>query len=330
MTTINSLKPQKNMNSEKPKNEINRRKFLQHTVKFAAAGMYLGAFGMPELFANEIINTGKGAAGIPDVKLNNGVKMPMLGFGTYGLSGEVCQQSVKEAISAGYRLLDTAKVYGNEEAVGRGIKESGIPRKELFVTSKLWVDDAGYETAKKGFEETLRKLQLDYLDLYLIHRPRGDVKGSWKAMEELYQAGKIKAIGISNFDPVQLADLLSYAKVKPVINQIETHAYFQQNNDFKVLKQHNIHMEAWAPFAEGRNGLFTDEVLTQIAKKYNKTTAQVSLRWHFQRGIVAIPRSSQKAHIVENLDIFDFKLADADMKAIEQLDLNKTQFPEWS
>ncbi|MFD1605436.1 aldo/keto reductase [Flavobacterium artemisiae] len=316
------------MNSQNPKNEINRRKFLQNTVKFAAAGMYLGIFGMPELFGNVLIEND--AVNIPDIKLNNGLKMPMLGFGTYGLSGEVCQRSVADAIAAGYRLIDTAKIYGNEEAVGSAIKQSGIDRKQLFVTSKLWVDDAGYENAKKGFEETLRKLGLDYLDLYLIHRPRGDVKGSWKAMEELYKAGKIKAIGISNFDPEQLKDLLSYAKIKPVINQIETHAYFQQGNDFKVLKNHNIQMEAWAPFAEGRNGLFTNEVLTQIAKKHGKTVAQVNLRWHFQRGIVAIPRSSQKAHILENLNIFNFTLDPTEMKAIEKLDLNRTQFPEWS
>jgi len=316
------------MSSQNQKNEINRRRFLQTSAKFAAAGIYLGMFGMPELFGNVLVD--KKIVQIPDVALNNGVKMPMLGFGTYGLSGEVCQQSVANAIAVGYRLLDTAKVYGNEEAVGRGIKQSGIDRKKLFVTSKLWVDDASYENAKKGFEETLRKLELEYLDLYLIHRPRGDVKGSWKAMEELYKAGKIKAIGISNFDPVQVAGLLSYAEVKPVINQIETHAYFQQTNDYNVLKQHNIQMQAWAPFAEGRNGLFTNEVLTQIAKKHGKTTAQVSLRWHYQRGIVAIPRSSQKAHIVENLGIFDFKLDNADMKEIEKLDLNKTQFPEWS
>ncbi|SMO47109.1 aldo/keto reductase [Flavobacterium nitrogenifigens] len=315
------------MNSQNQKNEINRRKFLQNTT-LAAAGIYLGILGTPKLFGNVLMD--KDAKGIPDVKLNNGLKMPILGFGTYGLSGEVCQKSVVEAISSGYRLIDTAKVYGNEVEVGKAIKQSGIDRKQLFVTSKLWVDDAGYENAKKGFEETLRKLQVDYLDLYLIHRPRGDVKGSWKAMEELYKAGKIKAIGISNFDPAQLADLLSYAEVKPAINQIETHAYFQQTNDYKVLKQGNIQMQAWAPFAEGRNGLFTNETLTQIAKKHNKTTAQVSLRWHFQRGIVAIPRSSQRAHILENLNIFDFKLDDADMKAIEKLDLNRTQFPEWS
>lgn len=315
------------MNSQNPKNEINRRKFLQHSVKFAAAGMYLGVFGMPELFGNVIE---KHAVNIPDIKLNNGLKMPMLGFGTYGLSGDICQQSVADALTAGYRLIDTAKIYGNEEAVGRAINQSGIDRKQLFVTSKLWVDDAGYENAKKGFEETLRKLGLDYLDLYLIHRPRGDVKGSWKAMEELYKAGKIKAIGISNFDPEQLKDLLSYAQIKPVVNQIETHAYFQQLNDYNVLKKHSIQMEAWAPFAEGRNGLFTNDTLTQIAKKHGKTVAQVNLRWHYQRGIVAIPRSSQKAHILENLNIFNFSLDQTDMKAIEKLDLNKTQFPEWS
>lgn len=313
------------MNSQNQKNEINRRRFLQNT---AAAGIYLSMFGMPNLFGNVLMD--KNAADIPDVKLNNGVKMPILGFGTYGLSGEVCQRSVVEAISAGYRLIDTAKVYGNEEAVGRGIKQSGIERKQLFVTSKLWVDDAGYENAKKGFEETLRKLGVEYLDLYLIHRPRGDVKGSWKAMEELYKAGKIKAIGISNFDAAQLEDLLSYAQVKPVVNQIETHAYFQQTNNYDLLKKHNIKMEAWAPFAEGRNGLFANEVFVQIAKKYGKTVAQVNLRWHYQRGIIAIPRSSQKGHIIENLNIFDFKLDSADIKAIEKLDLNRTQFPEWT
>lgn len=316
------------MNSKNQKNVINRRHFLQSTVKLAAAGIYLGVFGMPDLFGNVVAD--KDAVKIPDAKLNNGLKMPMLGFGTYGLTGDVCQRSVTDAITAGYRLIDTAKVYGNEEAVGRGIKQSGMDRKQLFVTSKLWVDDAGYENAKKGFEETLRKLGLEYLDLYLIHRPRGDVKGSWKAMEELYKAGKIKAIGISNFSPDQLTALLSYAEIKPVVNQIETHAYFQQQNDYNVLKQQNVQMQAWAPFAEGRNGLFTNEVLTQIAKKHGKTVAQVNLRWHYQRGIIAIPRSSQKEHIVENLNIFNFSLDQKEMKAIENLDLNRTQFPEWS
>lgn len=230
------------MNSQNSKNEINRRRFLKGT---AAAGIYLGLFGMPRLFGNSIPDIN--VVEITTVKLNNGVKMPILGFGTYALRGEVCQQSVADALAAGYRLIDTAKIYGNEEEVGRAIKQSGINRKELFVTSKLWVDDAGYENAKKGFEESLAKLGLDYLDLYLIHRPRGDVKGSWKAMEELYKAGKIRAIGISNFDSDQLAALLSYAQVKPVVNQIETHAYFQQGNAYDLLKKHNIQMEAWAP-----------------------------------------------------------------------------------
>lgn len=317
------------MNSQDHKNEISRRRFLQNSAKLAAAGIYINLFGMPQLFGNTIMDNDV-AAEITNVKLNNGIKMPMLGFGTYGLKGEVCQQSVADALSVGYRLIDTAKVYGNEEAVGKGIKQSGVNRKDLFVTSKLWVDDAGYENAKKGFEETLSKLGLEYLDLYLIHRPRGDVKGSWKAMEELYKAGKIRAIGISNFDSDQLADLLSYAQVKPAVNQIETHAYYQQGSAYKVLKQHNIQMEAWAPFAEGRNGLFTNEIFSQIAKKHGKSVAQVNLRWHYQRGIVSIPRSSQKAHIVENLNIFDFKLDQEDMSKIEKLDLNKTQFPEWS
>ena len=192
------------------------------------------------------------------------------------------------------------------------------------------MDDSGYDKAKAAFEVSLRKLGTEYLDLYLIHRPRGDVKGSWEAMEELYKEGKIKAVGISNFEPDQVAELMTYANVKPAVNQIETHAFFQQNTSHGVLQKHDIQTEAWAPFAQGRNGLFTNETLTAIGKKYNKTPAQVSLRWHLQRDIVAIPRSSQKAHILENLDIFDFELSREDMAAIAALDLNRTQFPEWS
>lgn len=315
------------MNTTDQKNGINRREFLQAGVKIAAVGVSIG-LGTSKLFGNELTKVDR--PGIGKVTLNNGLKMPVLGFGTFGLQGNVCQQNVADAISLGYRLLDTAKVYGNEEAVGNGIKQSGIKRDELFVTSKLWVDDSGYENAKKGFETTLTKLGLEYLDLYLIHRPRGDVKGSWKAMEDLYKAGRIKAIGISNFEPGQVTELLSYAKVKPAVNQIETHAYFQEQSAYEFLKLHHVQMEAWAPFAEGRNGLFTNETLAQIGRKYNKTNAQISLRWHYQRGIVVIPRSSQKAHMIENLNIFDFKLDDADIEAIEKLDLNRTQFPEWS
>jgi 2,5-diketo-D-gluconate reductase A len=229
----------------------------------------------------------------------------------------------------GYRLIDTATVYGNEEYVGEGIKKSGIDRKELFITSKVWVDDSGYDKAKKAFQISLDKLGTDYLDLYLIHRPRGDVKGSWQAMEDLYKEGKIKAIGLSNFEKHQMDELLAYAKVNPTVNQIETHVFFQQEKANMVLRKHEIQHEAWSPFAAGRNGIFTNEILAEIGEKYNKSIAQVCLRWHYQRGIVAIPRSSQKAHMIENLEIFDFELSKADMLTIAKLDLNITQFPEW-
>ena len=255
--------------------------------------------------------------------------MPMLGFGTMSLNGSVGERCVADAISLGYRLIDTATIYGNEESVGAGIKLSGIKREELFVTSKVWVDDSGYEKTKMAFNTSLNKLGLDYLDLYLIHRPRGDVKGSWKAMEELYKEGKISAIGLSNFESGQVNDIIVNNKVKPAVNQIETHAFFQQPKAYEALKQNDVQMEAWAPLAEGRNGLFKKQTLTAIGKKYNKSNAQVSLRWHYQRGIVAIPRTSQKAHMIENLNIFDFELDLSDMKTISNLDLNTTQFPEW-
>lgn len=306
------------------KKEIQRREFLRTGAGFAGAAMLL-PFGINNVFA-----AAPSKNAIPTVKLNNGLKMPILGFGTLYLNNEVGINCVSDAISLGYRLIDTATVYGNEQSVGAGIKKSGIKREELFVTSKLWVDDSGYEKGKKAFQTSLDKLGLDYLDLYLIHRPRGDVKGSWKAMEELYQEGKIKAIGISNFEANQIDELLSYAKVKPAVNQIETHAFFQEEKARKELKDYRIQMEAWSPFAQGRNGLFTNETLAAIGKKYNKTNAQVSLRWHYQRGIVAIPRTQNKAHMAENLNIFDFELDASDMKTIATLDLNKTQFPEWT
>lgn len=267
---------------------------------------------------------------IPQIRLGNGVMMPMLGFGTYSLRGDVCTDSVADAIAAGYRLIDTAKVYENEEAVGAGIKKSGVDRKSLFVTSKLWVDDSGYEQANQAFQTTLDKLQLEYLDLYLIHRPRGDVNGSWRAMEELNAAGKIKVIGVSNFDQRQLASLTASAKTKPVVNQLETHPFLQEKDEFASLHSAGVQMEAWAPFAEGRNGLFTNPVLRQIGKKHGKTVAQTVLRWHHQRGVVAIPRSSNPEHRRENLAIFDFSLDAHDMRRISALDQNRTQFPEWS
>lgn len=269
------------------------------------------------------------SAQVPTVVLNNGVKMPILGFGTLELNGSVGKRSVAEAIALGYRLFDTATVYGNEEAVGQGIKESGINREELFVTTKLWVDDTGYEKTKKAFETSLNKLGLEYIDLYLIHRPRGDLRGAWKAMEELYEAGKIRAIGVSNFEPEQLEELLSYAKVKPVVNQIETHPFFQQYKSREVLKGLNIQMEAWSPLAGGRNDIFNNPALVAIGKKHNKTAAQVSLRWLIQRGVVAIPRTDNPEYMKENIDIFDFELDEADMLKIAGLDLNITQFPEW-
>lgn len=267
---------------------------------------------------------------VPDVKLGNGVTMPALGFGTYSLRGELCTQSVADAITAGYRLVDTAKVYENEEAVGAGIRKSGLDRKSLFVTSKIWVDDSGYDQGKRAFQETLDKLGLDYLDLYLIHRPRGDVEGSWRAMEELHRAGKIRAIGISNFDEGQYASLMKHAKVKPAVNQLETHPFFQQGAELASLTAQGVRMEAWSPFAEGRNGLFTHPVLQEIGAKHGKSVAQTVLRWHHQRGIVVIPRSSNPDHRRENLAIFDFQLDDADMKRIAGLDLNRSQFPEWT
>jgi len=319
------LKKKNKMDKKNQSDGIKRRRFLQIGSAFAASAIYLPLSG--NLFGALSSNNAKNS--IPSVKLNNGLLMPGLGFGTNTLTGEIGERSVYDAISVGYRLIDTATVYGNEESVGAGIKKSGIKREELFVTSKLWVDDSGYENSKKAFQTSLSKLGLGYLDLYLIHRPRGDVKGSWKAMEELYTQGKIKAIGVSNFNPDQLAELMAYAKIKPVINQVETHVFFQEHILYEDLKNKGVQMEAWSPFAAGRNGIFSNETLAAIGKKYNKSIAQVVLRWHFQRGIVVIPRSSQKAHMIENLNIFDFELPKSDMQIIAKLDLNTTQFPEW-
>ena len=311
---------------EKNNNGVNRREFLKVTTKFTAASIFIG-LGSSALFGANTGNQKK--ISIPTVTLNNGVKMPILGFGTNTLADAVAVRSVSEAISVGYRLIDTAHIYGNEAAVGEGIKQSGIDRKELFLTSKLWVDFAGYENTKKAFETSIKKLGVDYLDLYLIHRPRGDVKGTWQAMEELVKAGKIRAIGVSNFDQEQMKELMSYAKITPAINQIETNVFFQEKDLFPFLKGSATQIEAWSPLAAGRGGIFSNPTLAAIGKKYQKSIAQVCLRWHYQRGIVAIPRSSQKAHMIENLDIFDFELAESDMQTIATLDLNTTQFPEW-
>ena len=307
-------------------NELKRRDFLKGVGKTAIATVFIGSLGQKVLGA---LSYGEEKVSIPTVTLNNGVQMPILGFGTNTLKDEIGVRCVSNAISVGYRLIDTAHIYRNEEAVGEGIKKSGIDRKELFITSKLWVDDSGYEGTKKAFETSIKKLGVDYLDLYLIHRPRGDVKGSWKAMEELYEAGKIRAIGVSNFLPEQLDELNSYSKIEPVINQIETHVFFQEKDSYPYLKKSNTQIEAWSPFAAGRNNIFSNPIIDQIGKKYGKTIAQVCLRWHYQRGVVAIPRSSQKAHMIENLNIFDFELSEDEMKTLATLDLNITQFPEW-
>ena len=261
------------------------------------------------------------------VKLNNGVEMPILGFGVYQITDAAeCEQSVFEAISAGYRLIDTASAYMNEEAVGRAIKRSGIAREELFITTKLWIQDTGYEATMKAFYKSLERLDLDYLDLYLIHQPFGDVYGSWKAMEELYSEGKIKAIGISNFPPERVMDLICNFKVKPVINQIETHPFCQQIENQKFLADNDIRVESWGPVAEGRNDIFKNEILLSIGAKHNKSVAQVILRWLIQRDIIAIPKSVRKERIEENINIFDFELTSEDMTQIASLDTKTSLF----
>ena len=261
------------------------------------------------------------------VVLNNGVNMPILGFGVYQINDlELCEQCVYDALMTGYRLIDTAASYQNEESVGRAIKRSGIPREDIFVTTKLWIQDAGYESTKKAFARSLERLQLDYIDLYLIHQPFGDVYGSWRAMEELYREGKVRAIGVSNFHMDRLIDLILHHDVTPAVNQIETHPFCQQVESAEFMKQHGVQIESWAPFAEGRNNMFQNEVLVSIANKHNKSVAQVILRWLTQRGIVAIPKSVHKERIVENFQIFDFELDQEDMNNIAALDTKQSLF----
>jgi 2,5-diketo-D-gluconate reductase A len=264
---------------------------------------------------------------VPSVTLNNGVEMPILGFGVFQVPDPAeCERSVRDAIDVGYRLLDTAASYGNEEAVGAAIKNHGIDRSELFVTTKLWVQDASYEGAKAAFERSINKLGLDYLDLYLIHQPYGDVYGAWRAMEELHKAGRIRAIGISNFYPDRLVDFVLHNEVKPAVNQIEIHPFHQQTDAVKILEEYGVQPEAWGPFAEGKNGLFTNEVLQPIADKHGKSIAQVVLRWLTDRGIVAIPKSVRKERMAQNFDIFDFDLDTGDLDAIAKLDQNASSF----
>lgn len=259
--------------------------------------------------------------------LNNGIKMPILGFGVFQITDlEECENSVIEAIKSGYRLIDTAASYKNEVAVGNAIKKCGVPREELFITTKVWVEDVTYEKTKKAFYKSLEKLQLDYLDMYLIHQPYNDVFGAWRAMEELYEEGKIRAIGVCNFSPDRLVDLSINSKIKPAINQIETHPFCQQIEPHKILKDENIQHQSWGPFAEGKEGIFENELLKSIGKKYNKSIAQVILRWLIQRDIVAIPKSVKIERMVENINIFDFELSDEDMSKIATLDKNQSSF----
>ncbi len=265
------------------------------------------------------------------VTLSNGVKMPMEGFGVFQVpEAAVCEQAVRDALEAGYRLIDTAAAYFNEEAVGAAIKKSGIPREELFVTTKLWIQDAGYENAKKAFEVSLGKIGLDYLDLYLIHQPMNDYYGSWRAMEELYEEGKSRAIGVCNFYPERLADLCLNVKVKPMVNQVELHPFFAQENGLEVMREFGVQPEAWGPLAEGKHGIFTHPVLTEIGAKYGKSAAQVALRWNVQKGVVIIPKSVHRERMEENLNIWDFRLDEGDMEAIAALDLGHSEIIDHS
>ena len=266
------------------------------------------------------------------LKLNNGIEMPILGFGVFQIPDLIeCERCVIDAINIGYRLIDTAVSYMNEWAVGNAIRNSGrsadaVKREELFITTKLWVQDHGYENTKKSFQQSLDRLQLDYLDLYLIHQPYGDIHGSWRAMEELYLAGKIKAIGVANFQTDRLMDLIAFNKIPPAVNQIETHPFHQQTEAQDFLNENNVQLESWGPFAEGKNNIFQNEILLEIANKHNKSVAQIILRWLTQRGIVVIPKSVNKERMEENFNVFDFELSEEDNEIIKTLDTKTSLF----
>ena len=268
---------------------------------------------------------------IETVKLNNGVEMPLEGFGVFQVPDPaVCEQAVLDAIATGYRLIDTAAAYMNEEAVGRAIAKCGVPREELFITTKLWVQDASYEGAKQAIETSLKKLGLSYIDLYLIHQPMGDYIGAYRAMEEAYKAGKLKAIGVCNFYPNRLADLCETVEIKPAVNQVELHPFFQQENALALMKEYGVHPEAWGPFAEGNHGIFTHPVLTKIGEKYGKSAAQVALRWNVQRGVTVIPKSVHKERMEQNINIWDSQLSDEDMAEIAKLDIGHSEIVDHS
>ena len=260
------------------------------------------------------------------ITLYNGVKMPIVGYGVYQVSKEECERCVMDALAVGYRSIDTAQSYFNEEEVGNAIKKSGIPREDIFLTTKVWVEHYGYEEAKKSVFESMRKLRTDYLDLVLLHQPFSDYYGAYRALEDLYNEGKLRAIGVSNFYPDRLVDVALFNRVKPMVNQVETHPFHQQTEAKKWMERYGVQIEAWAPFGEGRGGLFENPVLAEIAEKHKKTTAQVMLRWHIQRGVVVIPKSTHKERMEENLNIFDFALDQTDMKRISELDQKQSSF----
>ncbi|MDE5722456.1 MAG: aldo/keto reductase [Clostridia bacterium] len=260
------------------------------------------------------------------VTLSNGVKMPQLGYGVYQVSKDECERCVLDALEVGYRHIDTAQSYFNEEEVGNAIAKFGIPREELFITTKVWVEHYGYEETKKSVLESMRKLKTNYIDLMLLHQPFGDYYAAWRALEDLYAEGKLRAIGVSNFYPDRLVDICSFTRVKPMVNQVETHPHNQQIEAQKRMEKYGVQIEAWAPFGEGRGGLFTDQTIAGIAKKYNKTVAQVILRWELQRGIVVIPKSVHKDRMAQNFDVFGFSLSDEDMQTMASLDKNQSSF----
>lgn len=260
------------------------------------------------------------------ITLYNGVKMPMVGYGVYQVSAEECERCVRDALSVGYRMIDTAQSYYNEEQVGKAVAESGVPREEIFLTTKVWIEHYGYEEARKSILKSMEKLRTDYLDLVLLHQPFSDYYEAYRALEDLYQEGILRAIGVSNFYPDQLVDMASFSRIKPMVNQVEAHPFYQQSESKKWMEKYNVRMEAWAPFGEGRGGLFENPLLEEIGRKYGKTTAQVILRWNIQRGVVVIPKSTHKERMKQNLNVFDFVLDGEDMKKIASLDKGQSSF----
>jgi diketogulonate reductase-like aldo/keto reductase len=309
---------------------VSRRSLLGSPGGLATAQLMGGASAQAQTRRNPADHDSGHIAdsgGADKVALNNGLQMPILGFGVFQMRDPAeCERCVAQAIEAGYRLIDTAASYQNEEAVGRGLRRGGVARKDLFITTKLWIQDASYEGAKRAVANSLKRLKLDYLDLYLIHQPYGDVYGAWRAMEELNKDGTLKAIGVSNFYPDRLVDFVLNNKIAPAVNQIEVNPFQQQIEAQELNRKYKVQVEGWAPFAEGKNGIFQNQTLLSIGAKYRKSVAQVILRWHIQRGIVAIPKSVKKERIVENFSVFDFVLSDEDMEAIKALDTKTSSF----